>query len=306
MVARLPAFVPRIAVIALVALLATAGLTYAAEQTLVSTPAPTAAPAPVQARAVLVVPDLRRQAFVFAKGALQDAGFAWRVVGGAKGFAANVVVSQSPAPGTRVFDTGAPLVKLTLVRNSKYTQGGLPEDSSPYRATAVQLASAASLAVPEAAPAPTTTAPAATTPAPATTTPAAPATAAKPKQAAASSKPAAKPAAPKTAYPQIRPVAFAVAGAPKEPLDEMPLPDRATALGHWLAAHPKPTDAAVRYWLYQNAWVVTGAKFGWWRGAEALRILIAVDRKAESGWGIGTKSQAAAVQALSAVEAKAR
>src|SRR5205807_1363915 len=47
----------------------------------------------------LVVPDLRREAFVFAKGQLQDAGFAWKVVGGAPGYPANVVVSQSPAPG---------------------------------------------------------------------------------------------------------------------------------------------------------------------------------------------------------------
>src|SRR5207253_10948291 len=36
------------------------------------------------------------------------------------GFAANVVVAQSPIPGTRVFDTGAPLVKLTL-RSEEHT-----------------------------------------------------------------------------------------------------------------------------------------------------------------------------------------
>ena len=40
-------------------------------------------PAPVAVEAekpdVLVVPDVRRQAYVFAKGILQDAGFAWRV-----------------------------------------------------------------------------------------------------------------------------------------------------------------------------------------------------------------------------------
>jgi hypothetical protein len=303
MAARLPAFLPRVIVIAVVALLATAGLTFAAEQQL-ATPTPSAAaPAPVQQRAVIVVPDLRRQAFVFAKGALQDAGFAWRVAGGVHGYAANVVVGQTPPAGTRLFDTGAPLVTLTLSRNRKYKEAGAAEDVSPYRATSLESADAPSLSsAPAATPAPAA-APAATT---ATPTPAAatPAAAAAP---AAAPAPAAKPAAPKPAakYPQSRPAAFAVAGAPKEPLDEMPLVDRANALGVWLAKNPKPTDANVRHWLYQNEWIVTGAKFGWWRGAEALQKLVAVDRRAEAVWGIGSKSEAAAVRALSEVE-KAR
>ena len=49
----------------------------------------------------IAVPDVEDQAFVFAKGALEDAGFAWRVVGSVHGYAANTVVSQSPAAGTR-------------------------------------------------------------------------------------------------------------------------------------------------------------------------------------------------------------
>jgi hypothetical protein len=297
MAARLPAFLPRVMVIAVVALLATAGLTYAAEQQLASPATPAAAPAPVQQRAVLVVPDLRRQAFVFAKGALQDAGFAWRVAGGVHGYAANVVVGQTPPAGTRLFDTGAPLVTLTLSRNRKYKEAGAAEDVSPYRATSLESADAPSLSS-----APATPAPAATPAAPAAT-PAAPAT------PAPAATPAAKPAAPKPAaakYPQSRPAAFAVAGAPKEPLDEMPLVDRANALGAWLAKNPKPTDANVRHWLYQNEWIVTGAKFGWWHGAEALQKLIAVDRRADALWGIGSKSEAAAVRALSDVQARAR
>jgi cell division septation protein DedD len=248
---------------------------------------------------VLVVPDLRRQAFVFAKGALQDAGFAWQVVGGVRGFAANVVVGQSPAAGTRLFDTGAPAVKLTLSHNSKYPQSGSPEDLSPYRATSVELADAAA--------APLAPARATTTPAPATTTPAPAAAGTTTTATKPAAKPAAKPkAAPKARYPQTRPVAFTVAGAAKEPLDEMPLTDRAAQLGRWLEAHPKPTDASVRHWLYQNEWVVTGAKFGWWRGADALRKLIVVDRRAEALWGIGNKSEAAAARALAEVEAKSK
>jgi len=88
---------------------------------------------------VLVVPDLRNEAFVFAKSQLQDAGFAWKVTG-APGYSANIVVSQSPAPGTRLVDTGAPLIRLTLQRNKQYGPQGTPEDTSPYSPTANRLA----------------------------------------------------------------------------------------------------------------------------------------------------------------------
>jgi beta-lactam-binding protein with PASTA domain len=88
----------------------------------------------------LVVPDIRREAFVFAKGQLQDAGFAWKVVGGTPGYAANVVVSQSPAPGTRLIDTGAPLITVRLQNNKQSGPKGEPEDTSPYAPTAVRLA----------------------------------------------------------------------------------------------------------------------------------------------------------------------
>jgi beta-lactam-binding protein with PASTA domain len=88
----------------------------------------------------LVVPDVRQEAFVFAKGQLQDAGFAWKVTGGAPGYSANVVVTQSPAPGTELVDTGAPLIRITLERNRQYAPKGVPEDTSPYAGTATRLA----------------------------------------------------------------------------------------------------------------------------------------------------------------------
>src|SRR5205085_4203564 len=66
------------------------------------------------------------------------------VKGGVQGFAANVVASQSPAPGTRVLDNGAPTIVLTLARNGKYGQKGTPEDAAPYGGTPVQLADLAS------------------------------------------------------------------------------------------------------------------------------------------------------------------
>jgi hypothetical protein len=108
------------------------------------------------------------------------------------------------------------------------------------------------------------------------------------------------------AWPLSRPAAFEVAGARKEPLDEMPLPDRAKALATWLDAHQVKTVDAEKKWLYQNEWIVTGAKLGWWRGADALKTLIAVDHRTQSLWGIGAKSEVLARQALDEVRAKAK
>src|SRR5207237_2072381 len=120
-----------------------AALTYAADQKLGAT-TPQALPAVPARPATLVVPDVQSKAYVFAKGMLQDAGFAWRVKGGVRGFAANMVATQTPAPGTRVLDNGAPTIMLTLARNGKYGQTGAPEDAAPYPGTSVQLADLAS------------------------------------------------------------------------------------------------------------------------------------------------------------------
>jgi len=105
---------------------------------------------------------------------------------------------------------------------------------------------------------------------------------------------------------RLRPVAFKVPGAPTEPLDEIALPVRARRLDAWLGAGRGPTAANQRHWLYQHAWIVTGARFGWWHGAEALRLLIHVDRRIESRWGIGYRSEAVARRALASVEARTK
>src|SRR5262249_22170500 len=95
----------RVAAIAVLALLTAVPFAFAAGHSVV---AQGASPKPVVLkRATVVVPDVTGQPYVFAKGALEDAGFAWHVANG-KGFAANTVASQSPAPGTRLVDTGAP------------------------------------------------------------------------------------------------------------------------------------------------------------------------------------------------------
>src|SRR5215471_13227911 len=137
MAKRLPTLLPRLAALVVVGLATTATLTYAAGRNL-DTPKRSDAVLTSSAAAPVVVPDVQKEAFVFAKGALEDAGFAWRVSGSVQGYASNTVVSQSPAPGTKLYDTGAPLVTLTLARNSSYPQAGESENTSPYGATEVE------------------------------------------------------------------------------------------------------------------------------------------------------------------------
>jgi hypothetical protein len=85
-----------------------------------------------------------------------------------------------------------------------------------------------------------------------------------------------------------------------------PLPDRAAALAAWLEQHREPTATNLNYWLYEHAYIVAGAKFGWWHGAEALQTLIAVDQRAEELWGVGKQSEQAARSALAEVAARTR
>jgi hypothetical protein len=279
MAARFAAFVPRMAVVGLVWLFATGTLTYAAGEKL--TAKPTAPTPSVQARPTLIVPDIRGQAFVFAKGILEDGGFGWRVVGGVQGYPTNVVVSQRPAPGTRVQDTGSPTLTLTL-RHGTYRQDGQPENTSPYPGTSVLLARSST--APKKLPA-----------------------VAKPKKKAHTpAKRVHAAAKPKHTATKARPPAFVVPGARKEPLDEIPLTERAQNLGAWFAHGRKATNANVRYWAYQHAWIVTGARFGWWHGAQALQTLILVDKRVEARWGIGHRSEAVARAALAYVEEKSR
>jgi hypothetical protein len=277
MALRIATRLPRLVIVGVVLLLASATLAVGAAKRL--TAVPEGAPAPVAA-ATLVVPDLSGQAFVFAKGTLEDTGFAWQVIGSVHGYAANKVARQSPPPGTRVRDTGAPTISVTLKRTA-YPEKGSPENVSPYLGTSVQPVGLASTSV----------------------TPAAPPVPAAPE--GVETKPAPAKIEPKAATASKRPAAFVVGGAPSEPLKEMPLTQRAQLLSAWIGAHPK-SKAAVRHYLYQHSWIVTGASFGWWHGAEALRKLIAADRVAQQRWGIGKKSELVARRALADVEARTK
>src|SRR3954449_1244633 len=164
MALRIATRLPRLAIVGVVLLLASATLAVGAAKRMAAVPQ--GAPAPV-ATPTVTVPDITGQAFVFAKGTLEDAGLAWKVVGGVHGYAANKVAKQSPAAGTKLKDTGAPTITVTLERTS-YPERGEPEDVSPYFGTSVQPiglkpaatmpAAAPAAPVPAVAPKPTKTA----------------------------------------------------------------------------------------------------------------------------------------------------
>ena len=120
-------------------LLTSAAVTFAAGEvpTQPATAPPPALAAPA-APAQLVVPDVRGQVYVFAKGILEDGGFAWRVEGRVQGFAASTVESQTPAAGTVLQNTGAPTIALRLAKNPRYPEKGTPENRSPYSGTLVK------------------------------------------------------------------------------------------------------------------------------------------------------------------------
>jgi hypothetical protein len=287
---RLATLLPRAVMVALVWVLATAAFTFAADTTIIGPSSPSSAAKPAQTPE-LVVPSVTGQAYVFAKGILEDGGFAWHVTGAVHGYAANRVLTQSPAAGIRVLDTGAPTIVLRLTRGA-YAEHGRPVDSSSYRGTTIKLANLAAATVPV-APVKKPVAKPATKPAVKPV--------AKPKL-----KPAAKPKVKPAAKPVAsRPPAFVVPGAPKEPLDEITLQARALRLEAWLANRPK-TSRNAQHWLYQHAWIVTGAKFGWSHGARALETLIRVDERVQRQWGIGRKSEAVARATLAKVRREAR
>jgi hypothetical protein len=283
MAARFTALIPRLLALTVIWLLGAATFTLAAEKKATPLGTSTGAASQVARPSVITVPDVRGKAYVFAKGILQDAGLAWRVRGAVQGYAANAVVWQGPVPGSRIIDNGMPVVSVRLSKNTAYGERGLPENESPHLGTRVVYLSDWRKAHEQSSG--TTSAATATTSA---TTSTAPTTTTEPEP----------PAEPKKREPD-----FIVAGAPAEPVDEISLPQRARLLQRRMDAMSKPTNRLVNYWLYQHSWIVTGARFGWHDGAEALRILIKVDQSLERRFDFGARSEAVARRALAYVEA---
>ena len=126
---------PRVTAVAAVVLLVSATISLAADKPVARKPAVHT----TATRQVMVVPDVRHQVFVFASGMLEDAGFGWKVRGSVHGYPANLVVSQSPKPGTHVIDTGAPTITLTLAHGHG-SELGQPQDRSSYGASLIRPA----------------------------------------------------------------------------------------------------------------------------------------------------------------------
>jgi hypothetical protein len=123
--------VPRLLALMALAVLSTATVALASGRD--SAPAvPREFARPAAAPSLLVVPDVRGQAHVFAKVLLEEAGFAWRVSGPVQGYAAHVVVRQFPAAGAEVIDTGQPTIVLELSLAPEREVRGRPENSSSY------------------------------------------------------------------------------------------------------------------------------------------------------------------------------
>ena len=98
MAARLTALLPRFLALTVIWLLGAATYTLAADTVPIANHETNAEA--VAKPHVLTVPDVRKKAYVFAKGILQDAGFAWRVDGAVKGFSANTVTVLAAKPLT--------------------------------------------------------------------------------------------------------------------------------------------------------------------------------------------------------------
>jgi hypothetical protein len=275
------------------------------------------------------VPDVQGLPYVFAKGVLEDAGFAWKVVGDVDGYAVNVVADQSVRAGTEVLDTGAPIIELRLAESPSYETRGLPEDRSPYKGTElvvaadgvtltdwlakqeVEAAAAEEGAAPSngaeptddaAEPAPADTVPLLTDPA-VTVPPVEQPTASVPVEPEPTAE--TTEVAPETTDAAREPD-FVVEGAPTEPVDELALPARAKKLLVWAKDLDKATAEALDHYSYQHSWLVSGARFGWWHGAEALEILIQVDELMQKRFDLGRDAEKVARSALAEVRAKAQ
>src|SRR5687767_13729278 len=64
-------------------------------------------------------------------------GYTWKATEGVNGFATTLVAEHSPAAGTRLVDTVAPMITLRLDRNVKYAEEGVPENFAPFGGTRV-------------------------------------------------------------------------------------------------------------------------------------------------------------------------
>ena len=262
------ALAARAGLLAVVALFATATVTHGA-----SSPEPVRQrpKPPVVERRVVVVPDVRGHAYVFAKGILEDAGFSWRVAGPLEGYATNVVVGTTPAPGTQLVDTGAPTIELTLERSAGYAESGSPENAAPFAGTPVRLAGQA-VAL----------------------------RATQPREERSALPPAV------VGRPDGDVRAIVAAASWGRQFERGSLPRRVGALARWLRWHRRPTAARIRHWDEQHAAMVSAAERGAREGESALRVLVRLDRHAAHLWRTGQRGEARTRAARADLEERSR
>ena len=175
------------------------------------------------------------------EGHLEDAGFAWRVVGHVHGYAANIVATQYPLR-VRASSTRARRLSCSRSRRTgSYGRKARPRTRPRTSVRERELAGRRDAGTP---PSPRRQA-----------------------EGRRSRKPRKRTVAQAAARPRSRsPVRR------RSRWTRSRCPSARGASSRFVAKHPQ-ADAAARRTTgcYQHAWIVTGAKFGWWRGAAGAR-----------------------------------
>ena len=210
------------------------------------------------------------------RASLEQDGFAWRVTAPCPGFAANVVVSQSPAPGTRVFDDGAPTSSLRLSRNATTRRRACPRTSRPYAGKPSPGRSACGAAEAKDRPGEGRH------------------SGGEARESAAAEGEAVTAEAAKPTPPpaRARPPSSSPARRRSRSTRSSSAPARSSSQPGSRSIRSR-TAANVDHWLYQHAWIVTGAKLR--LVATAPQALRDADRRrpavSQKLWGVGSQSE---------------
>ena len=243
---------------------------------------------------ILVVPDVRGQAYVFAR-APGGRRFAWLVQGTVGGYAANTAPTSPGARHPRRRHRRSHDV-LRLQRKPRLRGGGTPENAAPFTGTPVRLAGAPKRIAPR------RRLPAEAGPAPAEAEGAAQAEGTARDQAQARAEGESLREDPERAP---RPAEFAVPAARPTSRSTRSAPARARRLdpgSRHTVGRPTPTCAPTlpaRLDRHRRAVRLVARE-------EALRLLLDADRRAQRLWGVGAKNELVTRRALRFVASRTR
>ena len=197
--------------------------------------------------------------------------------------------------GRRVVDNGAPVVIVTLRRSTEYAERGVPENVSPYDGTSVVLLKRLARRA-----GPGRDGPRGPRPPPLRLRP-------RPQPLRPRRPLRLRPRHPRRPRSRRRSrprTAIARRTSPcRRPgraQQRDPAAERAKNLQRRVsgAQVESPARSSWGNWLYQHAWIVTGARFGWADGDVALQTLVQVDRSLYVRFGFGAKSEQVARSTL--------